>query len=192
MAEQLAGVKALSEVWARVRAAFDDLTARERLALWGVAAALALVLIWLGAVRPLQDARREAAARVVRAEGQIALMLRLRAQHDEIAGRLASVEARIARGPKGNIFTTLETLAGNSAVKIESLEPQAAPAGKRYVEEKVQVVLKSVTLRQLVQYLDQIESTPQLLSIKALRIRQRVDRAELLDVTFTVSSFEPV
>ena len=104
----------------------------------------------------------------------------------------AAVERRIARGPKGNIFTTLENLARNSAVKIESLEPQAAPAGDRYTEEKVQVVLKSVTLKQLSQYLDQIERAPQLLSIKALRIRTRTDKPDLLDVTFTVSAFEPV
>lgn len=187
-----AGAKALGEILARVRAAFDDLTPRERLSLWAVAAVLGLALVWLAVVRPLQGARADAEARVGRAEAQIGMMIRLRAQYDEIAGRLGTVETRIARGPKGNIFTTLETLARNSAVKIESLEPQAAPAGDRYVEEKVQVVLKAVTLRQLVQYLDQIESTPQLLSIKALRIRQRADRAELLDVTFTVSSFEPV
>jgi general secretion pathway protein M len=185
------GAKAVGELVARARAAFDDLTPRERLSLWAVAAVLVLALVWLAVVRPLQAARADAEARASRAEAQIDMMIRLRAQYDEIAGRLGTVEARIARGPKGNIFTTLETLARNSAVKIESLEPQAAPAGDRFVEEKVQVVLKSVTLRQLVQYLDQIEKTPQLLSIKALRIRQRADRAELLDVTFTVSSFEP-
>jgi hypothetical protein len=30
------------------------------------------------------------------------------------------------------------------------------------------------------------------LSVKALRIRTRTDNPELLDVTFTVSSFEPL
>ena len=182
----------MGEIWARIRAAFDDMTPRERLALWATVAVLGLAGVWLLVVQPLQAARDDATARVERAEMQIGLMTRLRLQYDEIASRLARVEARIARGPKGNIFTTLETLARNSAVKIESLEPQAAPAGDRYVEEKVQVVLKNVTLGQLVQYLDQIERAPQLLSIKALRIRRRVDKAELLDVTFTVSSFEPV
>jgi len=182
----------MGELWARLRTALDDLTPRERLALWGIAGAVALAGLWLLVVQPLQGALDDAGARVERAETQIGLMSRLRHQYDEIAGRLARVEARIARGPKGNIFTTLENLARNSAVKIESLEPQAAPAGDRYVEEKVQVVLKNVTLGQLVQYLDQIERAPQLLSIKALRIRRRADKAELLDVNFTVSSFEPV
>jgi type II secretory pathway component PulM len=182
----------MSELWARLRAAFDDMTPRERIALWATGAVLGCALIWLVLIQPIQMARQRAEDRVLRAESQIGMMVHLRAQYDEIAGRLARVEGRIQRGPKGNIFTTLETLARNSAVKIESLEPQAAPAGDLYVEEKVQVVLKSVTLRQLSGYLDQIESSPQLLSIKALRIRTRVDKPELLDVTFTVSAFEPV
>jgi type II secretory pathway component PulM len=181
----------MGELWARARAWAEDLTPRERLALAGVGVVLALALVWAGVVQPIQSAQASAEARIERAESQIGLMARQRAQYDEIAGRLKRVEARIARGPKGNIFTTLESLARNSAIKIDSLEPQAAPAGDRYVEEKVQVVLKSVTLNQLSAYLGQIEGAPQLLSIKALRIRTRSDKPELLDVTFTVSSFEP-
>jgi type II secretory pathway component PulM len=182
----------MGEILARVRAYFEDLTARERLALGVVGLALGLALVWVAVVQPIGRARTGAEARIEAAETQIGLMVRQRAQYDEIARRLSQVEARIARGPKGNIFTTLESLARNSAIKIESLEPQAAPAGDRYVEEKVQVVLKAVTLTQLSTYLNQIEGAPQLLLIKALRIRTRADKPELLDVTFTVSSFEPV
>jgi hypothetical protein len=43
-----------------------------------------------------------------------------------------------------------------------------------------------------VTYLHQIEDTPQVLSVKSLRIRSRPDRSGLLDVNFTVSSFEPL
>jgi hypothetical protein len=43
-----------------------------------------------------------------------------------------------------------------------------------------------------VTYLHQIETAPQVLSVKSLRIRTRQDKPELLDVTFTVSSFEPL
>jgi hypothetical protein len=78
-------------------------------------------------------------------------------------------------------------------VKVESMEPQAAPAQDRYKETKVQVVLKQVTLAQAVSFLHGIESAPQLLSVKSLRIRTRSEQKEdLLDVTFTVSSFEVI
>jgi general secretion pathway protein M len=119
-------------------------------------------------------------------------MQRLRREFEEVRGRLASVEERVANGPRGNLRTTLESLATRAAVKIESMEPQASPAHERYRETKVEVGLKRVTLPQTVRYLHEIESTNQVLSVKALRVRTRSDDPQLLDVTFTVSSFEPI
>jgi len=72
------------------------------------------------------------------------------------------------------------------------MEPQPAPSNDRYRETKVEVGLKGVTLPQTVSYLHQIESERQLLTVKSLRIRTRTDKPELLDVTFTVSSFERI
>jgi len=71
------------------------------------------------------------------------------------------------------------------------MEPRTSPASDAYSETKVQVVLKSVTLAQLVNYLHRIETDAQVLSVKSLRVRTRQDRPERLDVTFTVSTFEP-
>jgi hypothetical protein len=72
------------------------------------------------------------------------------------------------------------------------MEPQASPSHDRYRETKVEVGLREVTLAQAVSYLHEIEQTPQPLSVKALRIRTRQEKPEFLDVTFTVSSFEPL
>jgi hypothetical protein len=72
------------------------------------------------------------------------------------------------------------------------MEPQASPPGDRYRESKVEVALERVTLSQTVNYLHQIEASPQVLSVKSLRVRKRPDNPELLDVSFTVSSFEPL
>jgi len=105
---------------------------------------------------------------------------------------MASVEQRIRGGPQGEIFTALESLARESAVKVDSMEPRTSPANDDYRETKVQVVLRGVTLAQMVSYLQRIEAAPQLLSIKSLRIRTRADKPELLDVNFTVSSFEAI
>jgi len=181
----------MSELLARVRTFLANLSERERLLLTAVAGVFGLIVLYGIGVRPVLAMRRRADARVAAAEQDIAGMARLRAEYDEVNGRLAAVEQRIAQGPTGNIFTTLESLAKQSAITVDSMEPQAAQAGTRYRETKVQVVLKGVTLAQMVSYLQGIESAPQLLSIKSLRVRTRVDKPDLLDVTFTVSSFEP-
>jgi len=120
------------------------------------------------------------------------VMVRLRRDFDDVQHRLSDVERRIASGRRGNLRTTLESLASRAAVKVESMEPQASPANDAYRETKVEVALRSVTLAQTVNYLHQIDSAQEVLSIKTLRMRTRADKPELMDVTFTVSSFEPI
>lgn len=182
----------MSALLARIRTVFEGLSPNER-RLVSLAGALAgALLFWLLVVQPLSALRTGAALERATAEERVVLAERLRAEFDEVNARLSSVEERIARGPQGNIFTLLETLATRSAVKVESMEPQASLASERYRETKVEVVLKSVTLGQAVNYLHQIESAPQLMSVKSLRLRTRRDNAALLDVNFTVSTFEPV
>ncbi|MCL4684666.1 type II secretion system protein M [Myxococcota bacterium] len=172
------------------------LAPRERLLVGAAGGVLVVLVIWLGLVMPLVGAVRSARLRVETAERELEIATRLQEDLGAIQGRLAAVERRIREGPRGNLFTTLEELAVQSAVKVESMEPQAAASSDAFRETKVQVVLKQVTLAQMVNFLHKIEAAQQMLSVKSLRVRTRSDRkgdavAELLDVTFTVSSFEP-
>ncbi len=176
---------------ARLRTFFANLSPRERMlvSLVGVLAAglLGLAVVFqLFAVGDRIDTRRAAA------EQQLEVMSRLRREFDDVNVRLRSVEERIQSGQRGNLRTTLESLAQRASVKVESMEPQASPSHDRYRETKVEVGLREVTLAQAVSYLHEIEQTPQPLSVKALRIRTRQEKPEFLDVTFTVSSFEPL
>ena len=175
----------------RLRNTLASLAPRERLLLAGAAGVLLLTILWLAVVMPAIASIRNAEERVAAAERDLTTARRLQGTLAEIQTRLGTVEKRIREGPKGNIFTTLEDLARQSAVKVESMEPQAAPAQEHYKETKVQVVLKQVTLAQAVAFLHGVESSQQLLSVKSLRIRTRAEQKEnMLDVTFTVSSFE--
>jgi type II secretory pathway component PulM len=182
-------VKAL---WTRLRRAFDELAPRERVLVSIVGVLLVLSLAWLGVASPILAAADRIEQRADQAEQQLEVVQRLRREFEEVNQRLASVEQRIGTSRGGNLRTTLETLATAASVKIESMEPQSSPANETYRETKVEVSLKQVTLPQTVRYLHEIESTPEALSVKALRMRSRADKPEFLDVTFTVSSFEPL
>lgn len=182
----------MKNLWDRLRVAFDDLSTRERILVLVVAGLLGVVVVYFGVVRSTIDMRYEAEQRLTTAQQQLDVMSRLRREFDDVNGRLTRVESRIKTGPRGNLRTTLESIAQASSVKVESMEPQASPSHERYRETKVEVGLKDVTLSQTVSYLHQIEATAQVLSVKSLRMRVRKDRPEYLDVTFTVSSFEPI
>jgi len=176
----------------RIVAAFNGLAPRERLLIGTAGALLCLALFYLLIASPLLGAARRSEQRLDTAEQQLRVMQRLRRDYDDVSQRLAQVENRIRSGPRGNLRTALETLAGQASVKVETMEPQASPANANYRETKMEVGLRGVTLSQTVDYLQRIESSPQLLSVKTLRLRTRSEKPELLDVTFTVSSFEPL
>ena len=106
--------------------------------------------------------------------------------------RLEAVEARIRNNrDRTSLLTLLESLAGRASVKIDSMEERKSPPNDHYRETRVEVTLKSVTLTQVVNYLHSVESSGRMLSVKSLRIRTRADDPALLDVNFSVSTFEP-
>jgi type II secretory pathway component PulM len=182
----------VKELIARLRAALDNLSRRERLLALAAGGVFLVFVLIVAVVNPLLSASSRASRRVEAAEQELRAVQILRSRHDEVDARMASVEQRIRSGPQGEIFTTLESLARASAVTVDSMEPRTSPANDDYRETKVQVILRGITLAQMVSYLQRIESAPQLLSIKSLRIRTRSDKPELLDVHFTVSSFEAI
>jgi type II secretory pathway component PulM len=177
---------------ARLRTAFTALAPRERLLVGAAGGLLVLALLYVGVVSPLLGAIARTGSRREAAEQELRVMTRLREEYDALNRRLSDVERRIQQSSRGNLRSTLENLAREASVNVESMEPQAAPPGDKYRESKVEVTLEQVNLVQTVNYLHQIESSDQVLSVKSLRLRKRPDNPELLDVSFTVSSFEPL
>lgn len=183
----------MSEWLVRLRDAWERLSQREQI-LVGVAGALTLLAgIWFGVVSPLTTFASSASANAGSAEQQLQLVQRLVREHAEVTAQLSTVEQRIRdKGQNSNLLTLLESLARTSGVKVESMEERQAQANDTYAETKVEVELKNVNLAQVVGYLENIERSPQLLSVKSLRVKRRSDKSKLLDVTFSVSSFEPL
>jgi len=182
----------VSRWWTRLLDAFNGLEARERM-LVSIVAVLSLgAVLYVLVVGPILRASQRGEDRLATADQRLQVMQRLRRDYDDVKGRLADVEQRIQRGARSELRTTLESLAQQASVKVESMEPQASPAHPKYRETKVEVGLKNVTLAQTVHYLHQIDIAPQALSVKSLRVRTRAEQPDLLDVSFTVSSFEPI
>ncbi len=182
----------MKELWSRLTAAFANLAPRERMLVLSAGALTAIAIAYLALVVPVLAIGDRASDRLDGAETAYEVMKRLRADYDDVQRRLQAVEGRIRRGSRSNLRTVLESMAQESQVTVESMEPQAAPTIPPYRETKVEVGLKAVTLPQTVSYLHAIESSNDLLTVKNLRIRSRSDKPQLLDVTFTVSSFERI
>lgn len=176
----------------RLQIVWRDLAPRERILL-SVASGLILVaIVVFGMIQPVIGAAGRASDRRDAAERQLEVISRLAAEYDQLNGRLEMVESRILTNrEKSNLRSLLESLASQSQVRIASMEERQAGRNDHYSETKLEVNLKNVTLSQTVRYLHNIESSNRQLSVKSLRIKTRQDKDQLLDVTFSVSSFEP-
>jgi type II secretory pathway component PulM len=182
----------MMEFWNRLTAAFANLAPRERMLVLGAGGLTLVTIAYFAVVVPVVAIGGRAGERLDGAETAYEVMKRLRADYDDVQRRLQAVEGRIRSGSRGNLRTVLESMAQKSQVTVESMEPQAAPTIPPYRETKVEVGLRGVTLPQTISYLHAIETSNDLLSVKSLRIRSHADKPQLLDVVFTVSSFERI
>lgn len=180
----------MKELLNRLRAAWDNLSPREQLLCTIAGASVAFCLLVFVIVMPFVNLADRTEQRALGADREVLAMLRLQREYLDIQSRLATVEERIrTQQGRSNIRTLLENLAQEAGVKIDSMEERKAGNNDHYVESKVEVSLKNVSLRTVVSYLHRIESSDQQLSVKSLRIKGKQDRSQLLNVTFAVSSF---
>lgn len=193
----------MSEIVGRIQVLWDGLAPRERVLVGAAGAALAFAVLVLGVILPIRGAVEDARQGAQDAEQQLLQMQRMKREWDDLHGRLASVEGRIrGEGDGQNLLTLLESLAVRAGVKPTSMEKRQSGESAQYEETKVEVSLKNVTLQQAVNYLASIETAPQPLSVKSLRIKRRIGGSaapgaagaapDLIDVTFSVSGFKPL
>jgi len=176
----------------RLLALYAERLPRERLLIAVAGSSLILSLLWLSVVAPISRMAESGGRRIEIADQQLRVMERLRQSYDESLRQLSSVEERIRGVSGGNLRTDLESLAKQASLSIDSMEPEAAPTHPNFRETKVEVGLRNVGLSQVINYLHRIETSERVYSIKSLRIKTRPDRSDLLDVNFSVSSFEPI
>jgi len=190
----------MKDLFGRLLVVWDGLMPRERVLVGIAGGALVIVLLLAGLVMPIQSASDSAADDAESAERDLQMMVRMKRDWDGLHGRLSEVEARIQQTRnQQNLLTLLEALAARAGVKPTSMEKRQSGESEAYEETKVEVSLKNVTLRQAVSYLSSIETNDQPLSVKSLRVKRRPGRArgdqpaqDLIDVTFSVSTFKPL
>ena len=181
----------MRELLARLIDQWTGLTFREKILTGSAGGVTIIAILIVGVIQPVVSMASNIEARVDAAEQELVAMNRLRRQFDIVNASLTKVEERIqANREKRNLLTLLESLASSSSVKVDSMEERKAQDDDKYKETRVEVRLKSVSLKDTVAYLHGIESSNRLLTVKSLRIKNRSDKSNLLDVSFHVSTFD--
>jgi type II secretory pathway component PulM len=183
----------MKDLWPKLLAAWDNFSLRERMLLSVMGATALVFLLALVVINPMLGILDRGSQRIDSAEQQLQAMVRLERDYREVHGQLEALEEKI-RGNKErrNVLTQLESLAATAELKVDAMQERQAANNEQYRETRVEVALKKVTLAQTTEYLHSIETSQRLFAVKSMRIRTRADGSDLLDVTFTVSSFEPI
>jgi len=105
--------------------------------------------------------------------------------------KLTALENKLRSGFDSNANVTLENLAKQANIKYDiRSRPNAVPKDL-YNETSVEVSLKDVSIKQLVDYLYQIEyGSGRIMRIDHLRLKPTYSNRKMIDARFDVTSFQ--
>lgn len=171
---------------------FGNLQAREKIFVVCAALVIVGVLVFQLGFAPLLDRSAILDRQLRSADSQLAEIHTLQQDYLQQKSVVDRINTQLKQQQKNfAIFSHLEKLAGETSIrdKILYMKPTVNTPNEIYDEESVEIKMEGVTLEQLIRYLHQVENSSQLLKIKRLYIKPRLDDRQILSVIFRVSTF---
>ena len=115
-------------------------------------------------------------------------------QYSRAQAELKALENALSNGYDATIATTLEALAERSGIKkhLDSLKEKPTQPSETLTQSAVDVRLKQVKLKELIDFLHDIENDPEkILKLDQLEVKPRFNSKQDFDASFTVSTYRP-
>jgi type II secretory pathway component PulM len=179
-------MKAALGAWWRER------TERERVVLAaGVAVILALAT-YAFVVDPLIERSARLDRRIAQRQTDLAQVSRLGAEYQAAAERVAGLDQRVTAPGSFSLLSFLEETASARQMRnrLTSIRPQPTQTLAPYREVTAEVKVESITLAEVVAFLDALDRAPQRVRVKLLRLKTRFADPKLLDGSLLVSTYE--
>jgi general secretion pathway protein M len=147
------------------------------------------------ALFPYFDARQKVRNTISVSEKTLRELATLGAEYGILRQRSEEIRRVIERRPPGfALFSYLEKRAGDAGVKtsIKSINPlKSTPAGA-YEETAVEMRLDKLTMKQVTDFLYQVESREDLVRIRKMSIGKMKESPEYLSVLIQVYTYQPL
>lgn len=157
-----------------------------------VVASIAVLLILILPVAVASSRISKLEKDVVQGRGELRQIMRAIEVYDSKNAELKQIQKMVGAGFDSSLSTTLESIAEKQGIKeqIDSLKEKATAPSDIFDESSVDVRLKKISLKQLIDYLHAIENNDNtMLALKNLSVKTRFDNKRDLDASFTVSTF---
>lgn len=172
-----------------------QLNKRERISVAVAGAALLIFVLFQFVIFPLSDKRSRLLKNLSSKEKAAIEMQTMQEQYRALSKQSSSIAALLSKREAGfSLFTFLEKHAAESKVKenIAYMKPSEATDNELFKQSLVEMKLQGVGLKQVVQFLELVESPEHLVGIEKMAIQENTKEKATLDVTLHMVSIDQV
>ncbi len=167
---------------------------REKVILTLGLAAMAITLFAYWVVFPLMDRRERSERQAVVREKELREMAAYQKEYEQIQKESRHTATLLAkRAPDFSLFSFLDQLAGTTGIKkkIVYMKPSSVrDPEKQYNLSRVEIKLDDVNLDQISRFLYRIETSPHLINVPRLSIKQTKQEGGFLEAVLQVETLE--
>jgi len=168
----------------------SNLSMREKAILASGLIFCVFVLLYVALISPLSNKLRTLERKISAGETQVRELQALQEQYQQLERLIKQVgsdSSDNASGLLSFVENQVQQVAGRD--KLTSMRPVAPVRHDEMLEEGVEVRLERVTLRQIVDLLQQLEQARRSVRIKGLDLKVRFEDKALFDATLLISTF---
>jgi general secretion pathway protein M len=169
-----------------------QLNPREKLMISAGVGALAVILVVYAGVLPLIEHRERSRRQAVSKEKELLEMMAYRDEYDQLKAENLRTAAILKKRPANfSLFSFLDQLAGSAGIKskIIYMKPSTVTdAEKQSNRARVEIKLDEVNLEQISRFLYRIETSPHLISVPRLSIKQKKQASGFLETVLQVET----
>ena len=143
-------------------------------------------------VSPLLHARQQTQKALIQKQEDIKKIRQLQQEYRQLQDQAMNIQNRLEkRSPAFTLFSFIEERATKAKVKqlINSMTPSTSEGEGPLQESRVDLKLEKISLPQLVDFLQLIESTEDAVAIKRISIQENSKEEGLLDVVMQIITF---
>ncbi|HOE78804.1 MAG TPA: type II secretion system protein GspM [Smithellaceae bacterium] len=152
------------------------------------------VLIWAFVLSPLWEAKAKMKKSISSNSGKLAEMISMDEAFADQEAQISRIKTVLASRRDFTLFSYLEKKAVAARVKgsIRQMNSMQGTKSSSFEESLIDLKLDRLTIRQLVEFLYQVESPDEMIRIKRITIDKMKENPEYISVQILVASYTPV
>ncbi len=174
------------------KSGLNKLDKREKKALTAGVLFLVCFALFHFALSPLLQARQQTAKVLIKKEEELKQIRLLQEEYRKLQHQAVDIQGRLQqRNPAFTLFSFVEERAAKAQVKekINSMTPSTAEGEGLFQESRVDLKLEQISLTQLVEFLQQVESQENVVMIKRISIQENSKEEGVLDAVMQIITF---